>query len=108
MARPIIDHRARARLAYPTLRDCARRGQTITYGALTAAQGLHHRSASWFLGVIQTECSLLGLPPLQALVVNAQTGRPGRGYVASGRRGPGYKAALRRVRMFKWPKRPPF
>ena len=60
MARTHIDQRARARRAWPRLVDVSRRRGRITYGALAAALGLHHRAASWFLGEIQRYCRSRG------------------------------------------------
>ena len=108
MARTHIDQRARARRAWPRLVDVSRRRGRITYGALAAALGLHHRAASWFLGEIQRYCRDQGLPPLQALAVNRRTKLPGTGYVASARSGAAYQRALDRVYVFRRPKRAPF
>lgn len=104
----MIDHTARARRAYRILRRCARKGQRITYKDLTDPLGLHHRSARWFLGVMQTWFRENGYPPMQALVYAKHTGVPGTGYVASSRGGEPYDHALREVWSFPWPKKPPF
>ncbi len=103
-----IDHEKRARKAWKYLVKLAQSGETTTYGEVAGRQGLHHRSAQWFLGVIQRECRQRGLPPLQALVVNKRTGRPGGGYVASARSGRGYRKAVRAVQAYKWSKAAPF
>lgn len=103
-----IDHVARARAAWKPLYKLARKGGCISYGALTKPLGLHHRSARWFLGVIQEECRRQNFPPLQAIVVNKQTGAPGAGYVATGRQGKTYRKAVQRVHKYRWPKKAPF
>lgn len=62
----------------------------VTYAALAeqlrdaAAEFVHvtHRSRELYaaLGEVGQECRRLGLPPLPALVVRADTGRPGEAY----------------------------
>ncbi len=103
-----IDHRQRARAAWPYLVQTARQGRRITYGELCALIGLHHRAAGWFLGVIQRFCRQNSLPPLQAVAVNKQTRVPGSGYVATPRGGRAYRKALGAVYGEKWPRRAPF
>ncbi len=103
-----IDHKQRARAAWPNLAQIAVDGGKTPYSEVARSLGLHHRSARWFLGVIQTECEARGLPPLQAIVVNKQTGFPGKGYIASSRKGKQYKAALALVHAYDWPKTAPF
>ena len=108
MTRQKINHRKRARKVWPRLVQIAQSRGFITYAEIAAFIGLHHRSARWFLGVIQRECRRRGLPPLQALVVNKQTRRPGSGYVASPVQGKGYRKTVRQVRAFDWPSTAPF
>ena len=103
-----IDHVARARVAWPILSKLAHKGKKITYGELSGFLGLHHRSARWFLGVIQEECIRQDLPPIQAIVVNKRTGVPGAGYVATGRHGKVYRRSVRRVHEYAWSKKAPF
>jgi hypothetical protein len=45
---------------------------------------IHHRHRKLYLalGEVGAECRRLGLPPLPALVVRADTGRPGQAYYA--------------------------
>lgn len=102
------DHVARARAAWPILARLAGKGRTITYGRISTLLGLHHRSAGWFLGVIQQYCLAHGLPPLNALAVNAETGLPGGGYVATGRGPKSHKKAVASVSGYTWPKKAPF
>ena len=102
-------HERRARQAWPILVARASRGlPPLTYGQLCQRLGLHWRSASWFLGVIQSHCRRAGLPPLQALAVNARTGLPGAGYHGSGRSRAAHARALKRVWRKQWTKRAPF
>ena len=103
-----IDHVVRARAAWEILYKLARKGRRISYGDLTEPLGLHHRSARWFLGVIQEECRRRDLPPMQAIVFNKRTGVPGAGYVATGKKGKAYRKAVRRVHEYRWPKKAPF
>ena len=104
----VIDHKARARAAWPYLVKQARLQQNITYGSIAGLLGLHHRSARWFLSVIQEYCSANSLPPLQVLVVNKRTGIPGSGYVASKRSEKALQKAIRKTCSFSWPKKAPF
>ena len=103
-----IDQVARARRAWPHLVRTARNSDRITYGTLTAKLGLHHRAASWLLGVIQDYCERHQLPALQAVAVNKRTKVPGSGYVASPRGGSAYRRELDRVYGAAWPLRAPF
>jgi hypothetical protein len=99
----MINHRERARKAWPILAETAlHKGKPLTYGQLCKKLGLHHRSARWFLGELQTYCKKEGLPPLQALVVNKKTGLPGAGYIASGRSPKEHGEALNRVYSYNW------
>jgi hypothetical protein len=66
----------------------------ITYAELAAAlravsdefEHVHHRTRPLYtaLDEVGMECRRLGLPPLPALVVRADTRRPGEAYYASG------------------------
>jgi hypothetical protein len=66
----------------------------VTYAELAAAlrerseefEHVHHRTRPLYeaLGEVGAECRRLGLPPLPALVVRADTRRPGAAYYASG------------------------
>lgn len=104
----MIDHRKRARRAWPYL---ARRANSskdpYTYKELTDKLGLHHRSAAFFLGVIQDYCRNKTWPPLQALVVNKRTRLPGSGYVGSSRTRSAHSKALAKVYRKQWPLKPP-
>jgi putative restriction endonuclease len=103
-----IDHRDRARKAWPYLTDIAKQRTTITYGALAAKIGLHHRALRLPLGVIQEYCRTNELPPLQAVVVNQQTGMPGEGYRASSRQSAVHRHKLDEVYAHEWSTRVPF
>jgi putative restriction endonuclease len=98
-----------ARIAWPHVVAVALRKGTITYKALSIRLGYtHHRPVRWPLGVIQDYCKLAGVPPLQAVVVNARTGVPGLGYVGSSRRRQAYRHALGNVHSHGWLRPPPF
>lgn len=108
MAQKTPNHRRRARKVWPLLVKIARKKRRTTYGEIAGAIGLHHRSARWFLGVIQTECQRLALPPLQSLVVNKKSLRPGKGYTATPNVGSAYEEAVECVHSYRWPKKAPF
>lgn len=103
-----IDHRARARKAWPVLvRLALAKKQPLTYGELCTKLGFHPRAAQWFLGVIQTHCKKSGLPPLQALAVNKRSRLPGKGYTGSARSRARHAAAVKNVHSYKWTKSAP-
>jgi putative restriction endonuclease len=78
----------------------------MTDGELSAAIGVHHRAAAFFLGVIQRYCLENRLPKLQALAVNKQTKVPGGGYL--GERGrKSHQREVAAVTGYAWPARPP-
>lgn len=109
MAKKKVNHLKRARKVWPRLVQFAQSKGLDTYSENTASIGLHHRSAAWYLGVIQAECRRHGYPPLQALVVNKTTRKPGKGYTATPTTGPSYDKAVRRVWEYDdWPMTPPF
>jgi len=72
----------RAYRAWPILIARAENETPITYGELAGSFGLHHRAVRYVLGVIQDYCLNEDLPPLTILVINAQTGTPGPGFIA--------------------------
>jgi len=84
------------------------KGDLITYGELCGQLGLHHRSAAWFLGVIQYQMEDLEMPPLQALVVSKKFKVPGKGYLATGRSPSEHSKAVRSVLAYNWPSTAPF
>lgn len=102
------NHKRRARRALPHLKSLAAGGGQTTYKDLCDLLGLHHRAARWFLGVIQTWCKENGLPPLQALVVNKRTKRPGMGYTATPRSTAAHRRAMEQVWSFDWSTAPRF
>lgn len=108
MAKKKINHRKRARRVWPRLVQIAQLKEFDTYGENAGSIGLHHRSAAWYLGVLQAECSRRGYPPLQALVVNKTLGKPGKGYTETSTTGPAYDKAVRQVWRYDWPKTAPF
>ena len=104
-----IDHKARARKAWPILVSVASaRGEPMSYSELAAQLDLHYRAVGRFLGVIQMYCKKQQWPPLQALVVNKRTKLPGGGYTGSGRGVVQHQAALQKVRAYNWPVTVPF
>jgi hypothetical protein len=104
-----IDHEARARRAWPHLVTRADTSlEPFTYGEIAEKIGLHHRSAAYFLGVIQEHCDQNRLPFLNALAVNKGTGLPGKGYTGSARSYKAHQTELAKVRRKKWPKKAPF
>ena len=107
MAKKKINHLKRARRVWPRLVQIAQSKGFDTYGENAGSIGLHHRSAAWYLGVIQAECRRRGYPPLQALVVNKTTRKPGKGYTTTPTTEPAYKKAVCRVRAYDWPKAAP-
>lgn len=64
------------------LSDLASTGHKITYGDLAKQIGIHHRAIIHVLGLIQDYCMQNQLPPLTILVVNKQSGEPGKGFIA--------------------------
>lgn len=107
MATKASVHVERAKAAWPILVHRARSANgPMTYGELSAAIGVHHRTARFFLGVIQRHCIENALPKLQALVVNKQTKVPGGGYL--GERGrKSHQREVAAVTAYAWSVRPP-
>lgn len=103
-----IDHVARARDAWRHLVQLAKTDGIMYYVDIASAIGLHHRSAAWFLGVIQRHCKEHQLPPLQALVVNMKTQLPGYGYSGSTIDAKSHQRVLKQVRNHQWPDEAPF
>lgn len=102
-------HEGRARKAWPFLVKAAQKSdKPFTYKDIGGKIGVHHRVARFFLGKIQEYCGENGLPPLQALVVNAKTRLPGDGYIGSPRTPKAHNAALEKVRRYRWPLKAPF
>ena len=76
-----MTHQDMAAAAWPMLVTRAKEGRTITYGELAAKIGTHHRPLCCRpMGYIWTYCAQVGIPHLNAIVVNKQTKRPGRDY----------------------------
>ena len=69
--------------AWPILIELANSREIITYGVLAEQLKVHHRSCRYFLSLIQNHCKENKLPPLQSLVVNKNSKRPGEGYWAT-------------------------
>jgi EVE domain/HNH endonuclease len=77
-----INQTKRAQLAWQILIEVARNKELITYGELGHEMQVHERAVRFFLELIQTHCLDNDLPPLTILIIN-QTGKPGKGYIAS-------------------------
>ena len=97
------------RLCWPRLVWVKRlRWQSVECGVLTNALGTHVRVMNRFIGFIGYACWKLGMPPLQAIVVNAQSRHPGPGYEATAAFGPEYRQTLLEIYDYDYPDDPPF
>lgn len=77
--------RGRAAIALPILVRQAEMAEPITYGQVARELGVHHRAIRHVLGCIRDEvCAPRGLPLLNVLVVNADTGVPGDSFLPEG------------------------
>lgn len=73
---------AKAREVFEFLKDCASQMRTVTYGEIAEEVGLAKPGVGRPLGFIRDEvCRRRGLPWLNAIAVNAETGRPGEGFL---------------------------
>ena len=68
---------------WPIFVDKASRRETITYGELAESIGIPGAAHGMgeYLNPIMWYCANQGLPPLTAVVVNQDTGRPGAGLI---------------------------
>jgi hypothetical protein len=73
----------RAWQAWPLLTAAAANRQLLTYELLSKLTGMHTPGLGDVLERIQSFCLLNNLPPLTAIVVNKNTGLPGRGFIAA-------------------------
>lgn len=74
-----------AHLLLPHLIHFAQLGQTVTYGQVAKLIGKHHRVLLHPLGYIRDEiCAKRGLPLLNVIAVNTDTGLPGESFLAEG------------------------
>lgn len=94
-----INQSERARLAWSVLAEVARNHETITYGQLGAAIGIHHRAVRYVLGPIQDYCLEDDLPPL-TILVNNTAGMPGTGFIAHDR--DDLRSGLDAVWLYDW------
>lgn len=94
LGQELLNHHAARTAAHPPGKRVILARYTISYSDLCAKAGVPHltRVAGNFLGEIAEWCSANGLPPLNSLAVNGQTGQPGDGYDGAG----GFK-------MINWP-----
>lgn len=71
--------------ALPHLVCCTHLQETITYGELGRRIGKHHRTMQFLLGYIRDEiCFKRGLPLLNVIVVNKNSGLPGKSFLREG------------------------
>jgi hypothetical protein len=69
----------------PQLVQAAKTNKTPTYGEMAARIGVHHRVLSYVLGYIRDEIIIpRGLPLINAIVVNGDTGLPGESWLPQG------------------------
>jgi hypothetical protein len=73
----------RAAQIWPTLALAARNRQVLTYGMLAKLISVPTVGLGQLLEPIQSHCLLSGVPPLSAIVVSAETGLPGTGFIAA-------------------------
>lgn len=97
-----VDQLARASRAWGVLTDIAGRDEVITYGELAKRLRIHHRTIRFVLGPIQQHCLDNNLPPITILVVNAITGDPGDGFIATSDETDTRERAYRKVYRKNW------
>ena len=73
----------RAAQLWPLLAYAATRHQLLTYGEVGKLVGVAARGLGQLLEPVQSYCLLQKLPPLTAIVVRRNTGRPGEGFSAA-------------------------
>lgn len=78
-----IDQKARAFKIWDILKYQAKNRKPITYGELAKKIDIHHRAVRFPLGLIQKYCIDHNLPPLNILVINKNSSKPGSGYIAT-------------------------
>lgn len=85
---------------YRELVDLARQRDTITYGDVAPKIGVpHHRQVGQRLDAIAVHLCMMGLPPLQVLVVNQGSRRPGPGMLSGAAM---FEEARNRVYDYDW------
>jgi hypothetical protein len=92
------DSPTRAARAWPILTMLAHCHETMTYGELAKLLAMHHRPMSFTLDYIMHYCQQHGLPPLTAVIVNADTRKPGPGLTTA----PDQHIALAQVYACNW------
>ena len=106
-----IDHKERARLAWPYLAARANEAEKpnpFTYKEIGDKIGVHYRAVGHFMSIIQDYCKKYpAKPPLQALVVHAADRLPGTGYDGSRITREDHDRALAEVGSTEWPETPP-
>lgn len=73
----------RAAQIWPVLTFAARNRQVLTYDLLSKLIGVPRAGLGQLLEPIQSFCLLNNFPPLTILVVSAESGMPGSGFVAA-------------------------
>lgn len=85
---------------YRELVALARQRDTITYGDLAPKIRVpHHRQVAQRLDAIAVHLCMVGLPPLQVLVVDKKSGRPGPGMLCVAET---FEEACNRVYDYNW------
>ena len=84
---------------YRELVILARQRDTITYGDIAPKIGTHHRHVGQRLDAIAVHLCMVGLPPLQVLVVNQGSRRPGLGMLCGAAT---FEEACNRVYDYDW------
>lgn len=88
--------------ALPILVRCAQVRETITYGEIGKAIGIHHRQVGRAAGHIRDQIlAPRDLPLLNALIVNADTRIPGDSYLPSGQRPAPGEAGVQEFERFR-------
>lgn len=95
----MINHYERAAKAWPILMNASSNKKLITYKDLSDLIGVHHRTARYYLEIIQNYCLEMNLPPLTILAVN-QKGIQGLGFTACEREN--IECEKQRVYRFDW------
>jgi hypothetical protein len=92
------DSATRAARTWPILAMLAHRRETMTYGELSKLIAMHHRPIHQVLDYIKLYCEQHNLPPFTAVIVNADTHKPGSGLDNV----PDQDTALAQVYTFDW------
>src|SRR5438552_787020 len=83
MALSIMSVEHRAAQLWPLLAYAATRHQILTYGEVGKLMGVAPRGLGRLLEPLQSYCLLRKIPPITAIMVRRNTGRPGSGFSAT-------------------------